>query len=1109
MARVTRARIKRMGPPPCPWEMSEGGVLAEGGGAAPPPAEEMHPYIAGIVAGPPPAPPPVITDDSFFYGVVDTELAAAGGPPVGPRWHLAVFGPLPAASSWSLGSGGPGRVGMNAAPAATGAAAAVAGKQSSGAGGGGGSVGPRPGRWGGGSGRCAVCVVQKKGRCGTDTAPAKCLRRHPTVSSSQLQGILEDTDVKPSDSASMDGPATCSAATAGATTATATSGEVRVKTEEGEEDAPAPKKARGAVDAPTGSGDPPASRDDADAAAMEGSVGASGGVQGGDAAVEPSDGGGGGVFVGHAPPRRKRSHASQASADDSLSESSRGTVTSGRSQGVSVGPGGSWGGHGGAAGRERGSERGDGIQQEDASQCQNYSAAPRAMAGNNAPALMRTASEAAVNSPLRVPPGVPSAGGSRRGASNGGAAGSSARRGTNGAAAGHTPHAGTHHSLPPLSRSNSCAATHGDLLGSTHALFGIHQPSPFPSSTPATPVADVVGVDEGLAAQLERLQAAREAHLLDAPVVPDDELLSELLSLQGQLFWQLHANRARCDRLLARVLPRLADEEKEVEAVASRMGQVASYLATMKEAQRKQRKERRDKEAAAAVAAVHAAVAASPRVGHVRRDGSTEVPHLQRAVLAGGGVAMPGSLSGDGGSAGAPGGVTGAARGSAGHMLDDAAMGGDGGGMGDVGPNLAAQLLFENGVPLDSLAVLRGPSGEPLCAVCGGGWSVAGDEMAQCAGCKIHVHAFCYGIPKVSHTALWRCQPCAAQIPSAQVSCALCPVSLGAFKAAETDGADAPPRWAHIFCALWVPETSVENSEQGRVRGVVPPSALGAVPCSLCKWREGVVLKCSYGHCQAAFHPLCARGAGLHMTVKELPGGRFVYRAYCPRHGHLVREKEMGPGPPGTVASTGASSGSGGGVGRPANGAAATGAGASNVSTLRLMRQLRADLGTLRSLCESMVRRERVKRELLATRFELLLTGGADAVQALASATEEPAVAGDGLVGGLLGADLQPGVAGHSGGGSDALYTGITAPAEGPATAVAAAAVSLNASLATATMGGSAANGVQAAGGAATGREIMGGWVMGAGPTGFVAAAGGGSQVVEPAAQDGGVGGDG
>ena len=30
---------------------------------------------------------------------------------------------------------------------------------------------------GGGGGRCAVCVVQKKGRCGTDTAPARCLRR--------------------------------------------------------------------------------------------------------------------------------------------------------------------------------------------------------------------------------------------------------------------------------------------------------------------------------------------------------------------------------------------------------------------------------------------------------------------------------------------------------------------------------------------------------------------------------------------------------------------------------------------------------------------------------------------------------------------------------------------------------------------------------------------------------------------------------------------------------------------------------------------------------------------------------------------------------------------
>ena len=30
-------------------------------------------------------------------------------------------------------------------------------------------------------GRCAVCVVQRKGRCGTDTAPAKCLKRAPVA----------------------------------------------------------------------------------------------------------------------------------------------------------------------------------------------------------------------------------------------------------------------------------------------------------------------------------------------------------------------------------------------------------------------------------------------------------------------------------------------------------------------------------------------------------------------------------------------------------------------------------------------------------------------------------------------------------------------------------------------------------------------------------------------------------------------------------------------------------------------------------------------------------------------------------------------------------------
>jgi hypothetical protein len=32
--------------------------------------------------------------------------------------------------------------------------------------------------------------------------------------------------------------------------------------------------------------------------------------------------------------------------------------------------------------------------------------------------------------------------------------------------------------------------------------------------------------------------------------------------------------------------------------------------------------------------------------------------------------------------------------------------------------------------------------------------------------------------------------------------------------------------------------------------------------CHVCQRKEGACLQCNFGHCQQAFHPLCARSAG-------------------------------------------------------------------------------------------------------------------------------------------------------------------------------------------------------------------------------------------------------
>ncbi|GER37777.1 Phd finger protein, partial [Striga asiatica] len=57
--------------------------------------------------------------------------------------------------------------------------------------------------------------------------------------------------------------------------------------------------------------------------------------------------------------------------------------------------------------------------------------------------------------------------------------------------------------------------------------------------------------------------------------------------------------------------------------------------------------------------------------------------------------------------------------------------------------------------------------------------------------------------------------------------------------------------------------------------------------CSSCKVCSCV---CSYGHCQASFHPTCARSAGFFMTLRT-NGGKLQHKAYCGRHSADQRAK--------------------------------------------------------------------------------------------------------------------------------------------------------------------------------------------------------------------------
>ncbi|OIW17292.1 hypothetical protein TanjilG_22404 [Lupinus angustifolius] len=169
-----------------------------------------------------------------------------------------------------------------------------------------------------------------------------------------------------------------------------------------------------------------------------------------------------------------------------------------------------------------------------------------------------------------------------------------------------------------------------------------------------------------------------------------------------------------------------------------------------------------------------------------------------------------------------------------------------------------------NGLPLGYRQVHINWFDLDKCNVCHMDEEYENNLFLQCDKCRMMVHARCYGELEPVNGVLWLCKLCRFGSASPP-PCCLCPLIGGAMKP-TTDG-----RWAHLACAMWIPETCLAD-----VKRMEPIDGLDRISkdrwkllCSICGVSYGACIQCSNNSCRVAYHPLCARAAGLCVELEN------------------------------------------------------------------------------------------------------------------------------------------------------------------------------------------------------------------------------------------------
>ncbi|KAH1210233.1 hypothetical protein GLYMA_15G211600v4 [Glycine max] len=188
-----------------------------------------------------------------------------------------------------------------------------------------------------------------------------------------------------------------------------------------------------------------------------------------------------------------------------------------------------------------------------------------------------------------------------------------------------------------------------------------------------------------------------------------------------------------------------------------------------------------------------------------------------------------------------------------------------------------------------------------LCCVCQSTDGDPADPIVFCDGCDLMVHASCYGTPlsKSIPDGDWFCERCCFRFEKNDVgnincnACVLCPSTEGAMKrtTAEEEGGAT---WAHVVCALFVPEVFFLDPE-GR-EGIdfsKVPKKRWEERCYLCGSCEGCALVCSEPKCGLGFHVTCALKEELWIEYREGKKGGTIVAGFCKNHTQVWEKQQQ------------------------------------------------------------------------------------------------------------------------------------------------------------------------------------------------------------------------